>query len=580
MTVVRPQSLDAASGRCDAGWRESLFSGAYRSNREWWSDNLAWQEGWPLNASAPPVYERRCERAGGWRVLRIGPFASRGAGTKHAIGMENVVAAGECVAASLLSPVTEAGELVGEPPIGVHHVHVLSHTSIMQDVKAWGFPLLDRHGRRFHYHPQWADHRHGGQCDAARGGVACMNRSYPAGYGQRYTEAAHVDLELVEAPAESLQVPPRFWWEMSFQACPPPAAAQPAAAEVAFRETSGSLPKEGRPEAARGEGSAAQPPAPLRYLAPYVWASPFDMRLCALFGTCPLNFTFHVPENATSALWYSVRHRKGGRLLSFDLHTHEHLVTAFIFSGRPESVGLNSGGWRLSQPWLPLAVPPASLPGSIAEFGGKVAAASPTACTYQPTVEVVSGARFVRRGYPRCNGTAGSSFAVAEGEYTTVLGFFDTRPSASLPKRVEYFQHLSLMGLWTLDSGMPPPLDARLGADQPVWDEPRGELRDWDVFRGFVAGGLGVTSEHAPAVTLACAAAIAAGAAFFYLVAVACRLAASPARGRARRARRQYVAVAGAAPVAPPAAPAAAAATAVLMLPLPAAPVCSAAYEG
>lgn len=28
------------------------------------------------------------------------------------------------------------------------------------------------------------------------------------------------------------------------------------------------------------------------------------------------------------------------------------------------------------------------------------------------------------------------------------------------------------MGLWTLDSGMPPPLDARLGADQPVSDEP------------------------------------------------------------------------------------------------------------
>lgn len=35
-----------------------------------------------------------------------------------------------------------------------------------------------------------------------------MNRSYPAGYGQRYTEAAHVDLELVESPAESLQALP------------------------------------------------------------------------------------------------------------------------------------------------------------------------------------------------------------------------------------------------------------------------------------------------------------------------------------------------------------------------------------
>ena len=39
-------------------------------------------------------------------------------------------------------------------------------------------------------------------------GVACMNRSYPAGYGQRYTEAAHVDLELVESPVESLQALP------------------------------------------------------------------------------------------------------------------------------------------------------------------------------------------------------------------------------------------------------------------------------------------------------------------------------------------------------------------------------------
>ena len=50
-------------------------------------------------------------------------------------------------------------------------------------------------------------------------GVACMNRSYPAGYGQRYTEAAHVDLELVESPVESLQALPLvlvLWSEMSF----------------------------------------------------------------------------------------------------------------------------------------------------------------------------------------------------------------------------------------------------------------------------------------------------------------------------------------------------------------------------
>ena len=29
------------------------------------------------------------------------------------------------------------------------------------------------------------------------------------------------------------------------------------------------------------------------------------MRLCVLSATCPLNFTFVVPRNATSALWYA-----------------------------------------------------------------------------------------------------------------------------------------------------------------------------------------------------------------------------------------------------------------------------------
>ena len=50
------------------------------------------------------------------------------------------------------------------------------------------------------------------------------------------------------------------------------------------------------------------------------------------------------------------------------------------------------------------------------------------------------------------------------------------------------------MGLRSLESGEAPPLGARLGTDTPAWDEPaHGELRDWDMLRGFVVGGLGVT---------------------------------------------------------------------------------------
>ena len=61
------------------------------------------------------------------------------------------------------------------------------------------------------------------------------------------------------------------------------------------------------------------------------------------------------------------------------------------------------------------------------------------------------------------------------------------------------------MGLRELDSGAPPPLGARLGTDRPAWDEPHGVLRDWDMVRGFLAGGLGVTWRHVPAVAVSVA---------------------------------------------------------------------------
>ena len=85
-----------------------------------------------------------------------------------------------------------------------------------------------------------------------------------------------------------------------------------------------------------------------------------------------------------------------------------------------------------------------------------------------------------------------------------MLGFFDTRPSAASEAHVEYFQHLSVMGLRSLESGEAPPLGARLGTDTLAWDEPSGGvLRDWDMVRGFMAGGLGVTWRHVPNVALA-----------------------------------------------------------------------------
>lgn len=279
-----------------AAWKTTVFDGVYKYNKDWRVDDTAWVERFPV------LFVRRCTRPDGWFILRIGPIRAQGQDTKHAIGMSNLVPSKTCVQASVLAPVEEDGTLLGEPPLVQHHVHVIQHTSIFEDMRGRGYPLFDRFGRRFHYHPQWADHRHGGQCDARRGGAACLNRSYPTGYGQLFSDAANIDLELIEMSAGGVVVPAEFWYEASFQYC-----------------------------------QAARP----RLLAPEVWGSPFDMRLCVLSATCPLNFTFVVPRNATSALWYAVEHRDDGTMLSFDLHTHEHLVRAYIFRGRPELLGLN-----------------------------------------------------------------------------------------------------------------------------------------------------------------------------------------------------------------------------------------------
>ena len=448
--------------RCD--WSATPFDGAYKYNRDWWFNDLSWVE-----PSLPDVTVRRCEAPSGWRLTVIGPFRTRGPGTKHAIGMSHLVPAGMCVEASLIAPTTEDGTMIGEPPIGLHHVHVISRTSIFEDMHAFGFPLFDRHGARFHYHPLWGDHRHGGQCDAARGGVQCLHRRYPDGYGQLYTEEANIDTELVEADG----APDTFWYEASFRHCQ-------------RLEYPGSRPKVDK------------------YLAPYVWGSPFDMRLCVVAGTCPLNFTFLVPRNATSALWYAVEHEADGTMLDFDLHTHEHLVRAFVFEGRPEVAGLNLGEWRLEQPWTPLVLP-TSLEVSLQCVEERLRSTVGEFCTYEPTIEEVQGKRWVRRGYPRCRAKDGSrisngSFALRRGRSTTVLGFFDTRPSAAATDHVEYFQHLSMMGLRSLASGAQPPLGARMGTNLPIWDEEVGTLRDWDMIRGFAVGGLGLTRQHVPAV--------------------------------------------------------------------------------
>ena len=225
-------------------------------------------------------------------------------------------------------------------------------------------------------------------------------------------------------------------------------------------------------------------------------------------------------------------------------------------------------------------LPAASFDEELEALGARVHARSGEVCVYEPTLERVGGSLFVRRGYPRCatpergaafgfalrRGEATSSyptlplttplyltFYTPSGEATTVLGFFDTRPSAASQAHVEYFQHLSVMGLRSLENGEAPPLGARLGTDTPAWDEPgHGVLRDWDMVRGFMVGGLGVTWRHVPNVALAAVLLVSVPTVLLCGAARAC----ASWRGRQRRARHHPHEIVGsdpdAAPLVPP----------------------------
>ena len=207
----------------------------------------------------------------------------------------------------------------------------------------------------------------------------------------------------------------------------------------------------------------------------------------------PTAIRLQVPPATASVFWYTIKHLDNGTMLSFDVHTHADLARAIVFSGKPELVGLNQGEWKLSKPWQPIAIEPSVLQPRIAEFEAKIAERSEFVCFYAPNIETLEdGSMWFRRGYPNC--TEGD-FKLSEGQFSTVLGFFDTRPSARL-ENPEYFQHMSLMGLRVLDSGTAPAVGARITADRELWDEEVGVLRDWDLLRGFIVGGLGVTHEH------------------------------------------------------------------------------------
>lgn len=137
-----------------------------------------------------------------WTVERIGPFISTGGydwwqiGWEDVFGFEHVLQKhqhGIVADRNVIVPVDSDGNLLGNPPIHVHHIHVSPSPGVRprnSDVHCGLRP-------RPCYNGSWLMEWHGDyQCREEDGGVLCMLESLPEGYGKTIEKTWDIEGEL------------------------------------------------------------------------------------------------------------------------------------------------------------------------------------------------------------------------------------------------------------------------------------------------------------------------------------------------------------------------------------------------
>jgi hypothetical protein len=244
-----------------------------------------------------------------FRIRRLGPFASQGGFDWHKMKLEDpydlrsVIPDGSVsMTGFTVMPVDETGEVLGNPPIHVHHANL-------------GPNCMERGCRisSLRRVSQW----HGdSQCSASTGGTACYATVLPEGFGFRVAEALRLDADFNDVRPEGSPVL-HFWLETAISIVKP-------------------VPK-----------------VPMQDLGTVILGVPFR---CNWWKEDPdLQRLYFVPAKHPSALWSTARMPTSGTFLTGKLETHQHMFEkAWVFAGvSPEDLGLNSDMWRLRRPWLP-----------------------------------------------------------------------------------------------------------------------------------------------------------------------------------------------------------------------------------
>lgn len=263
--------------------------------------------------SGPALQSHSCRAVdsenGEFRIRRLGPFVSRGGFDWHKMKFEDpynlrsMISSGSVTMTGFtVLPVDESGEILGNPPIHVHHANL-------------GPNCADPHCRQSSLRrvSQW----HGdSQCSASAGGTACYVTLLPKGFGFRVAEALRLDVDFNDVrPEGSPEL--HFWLEAAISIDKPVAK------------------------------------NPSQELGTVILGVPFR---CEWWKEKPdLQRLYFVPPNHPSALWATARMPTSGTFVAGKLETHQHMFDlAWVFTGiSPEDLGLNSDMWQLRKPWLP-----------------------------------------------------------------------------------------------------------------------------------------------------------------------------------------------------------------------------------
>ena len=248
-----------------------------------------------------------------WQMHRIGPITSYGGEDWHSIRHSNVLDLQPIleeygkvwITSIFVAVVDEAGDVLGNPPIHIHHSHLGKYAvpGITDFIAPLGFP----HGET--------------GCQQADGGVGCYIFRFPDGHGIELDETLLLNMLVNDVRAAGS--PPMRWM-----------------VEASLEWTA----------------SSPQHNVGLWYANKAVDFHP-NLPVAVLAGSQPF-VTFGVPRFAESVVWGSARSTLSGRVLNLWHHVHAEggFDEMWIVTASASQLGLERDGFELarcSEPFVP-----------------------------------------------------------------------------------------------------------------------------------------------------------------------------------------------------------------------------------